>query len=66
MSEILSVGEAASILGFHEVNVRIAINRGLLRARKFGKRAWMISRTDFLDYVRNHPRPSRVAHVSLV
>ena len=60
----LTTAQAAKLLSLHEKSVARAIKNGLLKASWFG-RAYMIQRSDLEEYVRNHPRPSRVAHVAI-
>jgi excisionase family DNA binding protein len=47
---IITVAEAAEILGITERGVRKAIAEGRLQARKFGQRSWAISRRSVEAY----------------
>lgn len=60
----LSTAETARLLGIHEKSVYRAIKEGRLKAARFGRKNFAIQREDLEDFVRNHPRPSRVNVVS--
>jgi hypothetical protein len=60
----LTTHRVAEITGFHHKAIIRAIWNGTLQVARFGH-AWLIWPSDLEDYVKNHPRPSRVAHVSL-
>jgi excisionase family DNA binding protein len=61
----LTAKQVAAELGIHELSVYRAIKEGRLRAVRFGRKNFAIQREDLVEYVRNHPRPSRVAHVAV-
>lgn len=65
MKPIMTLAEVARVLGWFECNVRTAIRAKRLRASRFGRRMYVIKQEDLEDFVRNHPRPSRVAHVAI-
>ena len=49
---ILSVEEAAALLGFHPESVRRLARRGGIPAVKFGVRAWVFDREELLEWQR--------------
>jgi excisionase family DNA binding protein len=61
----LTTKEAATLLGMHEVSVYRAIKEGRLKAVRFGRKNFAIQREDLQRFVMDHPRPSRVAHVTI-
>jgi hypothetical protein len=60
----LTIKDVAGITGFHPQSVMCAIRNKKLKATLYGH-TYLIWPTDLAEYVRNHPRPSRVAHVNL-
>lgn len=61
----LTVKQTAALLGMHEMAVQRAIRQGLLKAGRFGGWTYAIDPRAIREYVINHPRPSRVAHVDV-
>lgn len=57
-NDLVSVGEAADILGVHRNRVLQLINDGLLEARKVGQR-WNISKASVESRAANPPRAGR-------
>jgi excisionase family DNA binding protein len=51
---VLSVREAALLLGLHEETIRRAVRRGELKACRLGHRTLRISRADLEEYFRSH------------
>jgi excisionase family DNA binding protein len=61
----LTVNQTAELLNMHPKAVYRSIHKGLLKATPFGRLVLMIQPSDLREYVINHPRPSRVAHVNV-
>jgi excisionase family DNA binding protein len=57
-----STKEIADLTGFHPTAVANAIRLGRLKATKLGH-DYLIWPTDLANWLRNHPRPNRVAHI---
>lgn len=51
---VVSVREAARLLGLHEETIRRAVRKGELKACRLGHRTLRISRTDLESYFRAH------------
>ena len=60
----ITIDEAAERVGLHRNSIYLAIRLGRLKASKLGG-TWVIWPTALSEYIRNHPRPSVVAHVNL-
>lgn len=50
MEDIITVGQAQEILGISHSGVVKAINRGAIKAQKFGRNAWLVSHFSVLAY----------------
>lgn len=61
----LTTSQAAQILRMHEIAVCKAIRDKRLKAVRFGRRMFMIQPADLREFVVNHPRPNKVAHVDV-
>jgi excisionase family DNA binding protein len=61
----LTAKQAAELLGINEFSVRRAILEGRLKAGRFGRWCYAIEPSAIREYVINHPRPSRVAHINV-
>lgn len=48
--DLLTVSQAAVEIGCSSANLRAAIERGALKATKYGPRAWMIERAEVERY----------------
>lgn len=60
----LTIDEASERVGIHRQNIYLAIKRGALKATLYGH-TYLIWPGDLAEYIHNHPRPSRVAHVNV-
>jgi excisionase family DNA binding protein len=58
-----STKEIANLTGFHPNAVTKAIQQGRLKATKLGH-DYLVWPTDLANWIRNHPQPSRVAHIN--
>ena len=47
----ISVAEAADLARYHPQHIRELARKGVVRARRFGRRAWQIERDSLLRYV---------------
>lgn len=53
IDDILTLGDAATLLGIAPVTLRAAVARGRLKARKFGG-TWLTTKQDVEAYRRDH------------
>ncbi len=58
-SQFVSVGEAATAVGYSERHVRILATSGAIEARKLGKWTWLINLSSLREYRRNHKDDKR-------
>jgi excisionase family DNA binding protein len=56
-SDLVSLVEAASLLGVRSASLRAQIHRGRLRAVKLG-RDWLVAHRELTRYVETRKRPS--------
>ncbi|GEM_PF-7108488 len=55
---LITCGEAAEILGYNEVYLRLLLRKGFIRAAQLG-REWILFRADVLEYKENPPKRGR-------
>lgn len=57
-SPLLSVTEAAALIGVHKTTIHYAVHHGLIQAQRYGP-YWLIRTTEALRYQRHRPQRGR-------